>query len=85
MPQGGFSRFFLRVTACHMVTYFVAGILAYTLLDYATAFQSEHFACWMRPTTSSGWRGVPGSSGYGASSSPSRSTRSVRVPGDGAG
>jgi hypothetical protein len=52
MADGGFSRFFLRVTACHMVTYFVAGVLAYNLLDYATAFQSEHLACWMRPTTS---------------------------------
>jgi hypothetical protein len=52
MTEGGFGRFFLRVTACHMVTYFVAGLLAYTLLDYATVFQSEHFACWMRPTTS---------------------------------
>jgi hypothetical protein len=35
-----------------MVTYFAAGLLAFTLLDYKTAFQSEHFACWMRPTTS---------------------------------
>jgi hypothetical protein len=35
-----------------MVTYFVAGLLAYTLLDYATTFQSEYMACWMRPTTS---------------------------------
>ena len=52
MSEGKFGRFFLRVTACHMVTYFVAGLLAYTLLDYATAFQSEHMACWMRPTTS---------------------------------
>jgi hypothetical protein len=52
MPEKGFGRFFLRVTACHMVTYFVAGLLAYTLLDYATLFQSGPFACWMRPTTS---------------------------------
>jgi hypothetical protein len=47
-----FGQFFVRVTACHMVTYFVAGVLAYTAFDYATAFQSEHFVCWMRPTTS---------------------------------
>ncbi len=52
MAESGFGRFFLRVTACHMVTYFVAGILAFTLLDYATAFQSPYLACWMRPTTS---------------------------------
>jgi hypothetical protein len=30
MNEGGFGRFFLRVTACHMVTYFVAGVLAFT-------------------------------------------------------
>jgi hypothetical protein len=52
MTESKFGRFFLRVTACHMVTYFVAGILAFYLLDYASMFQSEHFACWMRPTTS---------------------------------
>jgi hypothetical protein len=52
MTGQGFGRFFLRVSACHTVTYFVAGALAYTLLDYTTLFQSEHFECWMRPTTS---------------------------------
>jgi len=52
MTSGGFGRFFLRVSACHTVTYFVAGILAYTLLDYEKAFQSEHMVCWMRPTSS---------------------------------
>jgi hypothetical protein len=52
MPEDRFGRFFLRVSACHMVTYFVAGVLAFTLLDYATAFQSPWYACWMRPTTS---------------------------------
>jgi hypothetical protein len=52
MANGGFGRFFARLTACHMVTYFVVGALAYFAFDYATAFRSEHFACWMRPTTS---------------------------------
>lgn len=52
MTEGSLGRFFLRVSACHMVTYFVAGILAFTLLDYQTAFRTEHFACWMRPTSS---------------------------------
>jgi hypothetical protein len=52
MVHDGFVRFFARVAATHMVTYFVAGVLAFFLLDYATTFQSEHFACWMRPTTS---------------------------------
>ena len=52
MTRDSFGRFFLRVSACHTVTYFVAGILAYTLLDYETAFRSEHMVCWMRPTSS---------------------------------
>ncbi len=60
MPEERFTRFFLRVSACHMVTYFVAGVLAFTLLDYASAFQSEHFACWMRPTTSKWVAAGPG-------------------------
>ena len=52
MTETSLPRFFLRVSACHMVTYFVAGVLAFVLLDYETAFRSEHFACWMRPTSS---------------------------------
>jgi hypothetical protein len=52
MGNDGFARFFGRVTASHMVTYSVAGILAYTLLDYATAFESENLACYMKPTSS---------------------------------
>jgi hypothetical protein len=60
MTDERFGRFFLRVTACHMVTYFVAGILAYTLLDYPTAFRSEHLACWVRPTTSKWVAAGPG-------------------------
>jgi hypothetical protein len=52
MANGGFGRFFARLTACHIVTYFAVGIVAFLAFDYATAFRSEHFACWMRPTTS---------------------------------
>jgi hypothetical protein len=52
MNADGFGRFFGRVTAAHLVTYMVAGILAYTLLDYATLFESENLACYMRPTGS---------------------------------
>jgi hypothetical protein len=48
----GFGRFLARVTACHVVTYFVFGVAAYLLFDYAATFQSEHLACYMRPTTS---------------------------------
>jgi hypothetical protein len=52
MTDTSFGRFFVRVTACHMVTYFVAGALAFYLADYETTFASEHLACYMLPTTS---------------------------------
>ena len=47
-----FGRFTVRVTCCHVVTYFVAGVLALTLLDYKTLFQSEGFSSLMLPTSS---------------------------------
>lgn len=34
----GFRQFFWRITACHMVTYMLLGILAYTIMDYPTQF-----------------------------------------------
>ena len=49
MDNMTFPRFLGRVTSSHLVTYFVAGILTYSLLDYATLFQSEGFSCLMRP------------------------------------
>ena len=52
MTEGGFGRFFTRVTACHVVTYTIFGILAYTLFEYATAFQSGNLASFMKPTGS---------------------------------
>jgi hypothetical protein len=52
MHEQTFARFFARVTACHMVTCFVAGAFAFFVFDYATAFRSEHLACFMRPTDS---------------------------------
>jgi hypothetical protein len=39
----------LRVTASHIVTYFVAGLGAYTLLDYRGQFLSPALACFMLP------------------------------------
>ena len=44
----GFWRFLYRVTTCQLVTYFVAGMFAYVLLDYRTLFQSGHLAVFMR-------------------------------------
>jgi hypothetical protein len=52
MTNGGFGRFCARVAACHMVTYFAAGLLALFLFDYAALFRSEALACFMRPTDS---------------------------------
>ncbi len=52
MASNGFGRFFLRVTACHVVTYTIAGILAYTLFHYATTFESGDLANFMKPTSS---------------------------------
>jgi hypothetical protein len=46
------GRFFLRTTCCHVPTYFVAGLAAYTLMDYRTQFQSESLSCLMLPTDS---------------------------------
>jgi hypothetical protein len=44
-----FGSFALRVTACHVVTYFVAGVGAVLLLDYRGQFLSEALSCYMRP------------------------------------
>lgn len=52
MDDVTFPRFLARVTSSHVVTYLVAGMLAYTLLDYGTLFQSEGFSCLMRPISS---------------------------------
>lgn len=45
-------QFFWRITACHMVTYFIVGILALTYLDYKTFFGKEILAVLMRPLES---------------------------------
>ncbi len=50
--ESGFGRFWFRVTACHLVTYFIAGIAAYSFFDYRGLFQSESLACFMRPISS---------------------------------
>lgn len=48
----GFGRFWFRVTACHVVTYFLAGIVAYSLFNYRALFQAEALATYMRPVDS---------------------------------
>lgn len=46
----GLLQFLWRVSAGHIVSYFVFGILAYWLFDYRTMFQSEALAPFMVST-----------------------------------
>jgi len=47
-----FGTFFWRISASHMVTYFIAGILAYNLLNYKELFDTDPLSCYMRSTDS---------------------------------
>ena len=47
-----FPQFFFRVSACHMVTYVAAGLLAYTIFDYQAFFREPPLAAYMKPTSS---------------------------------
>ncbi|HEX5668337.1 MAG TPA: hypothetical protein VFX73_06000 [Chitinophagaceae bacterium] len=41
--------FFWRVTAAHVITYFLAGVVAYNFLGYEELFGSEPFSHFMKP------------------------------------
>jgi len=45
-----FGTFFWRISASHMVTYFLAGIFAYNLLNYKELFETGPLSCFMRST-----------------------------------
>ena len=47
-----FGTFFWRISASHMVTYFIAGILAAYLLNYEKLFETGTLSCFMRPVDS---------------------------------
>jgi hypothetical protein len=47
-----FGTFFWRISASHMVTYFIAGILAGYLLNYEELFETGTLSCFMRPVDS---------------------------------
>jgi len=47
-----FITFFWRVTSSHMITYFVMGLIASTLLNYKDFFEIPSLSCYMRPTDS---------------------------------
>lgn len=47
--QTKFGTFFWRITAAHMVTYMIMGILAASLLDYQNLFENTLMSCFYRP------------------------------------
>lgn len=55
-----FGRFCFRVSASHIATYAIAGILAYLLLDYRTFLQTGILGEYMRPIDSKWVAAGPG-------------------------
>lgn len=49
--SGDFWPIVLKTAIVHTATYFVVGLLAFSLFDYATAFTQGPEAAYMRPTT----------------------------------
>ena len=49
-PSGSFPSFIWRTSATHIITYFIAGILAVNLMDYESLFQSGGLEHYMHPT-----------------------------------
>lgn len=47
-----FGIFFWRVTAAHIITYFILGLIASTILDYKEIFSNPPLSYLMKPTTS---------------------------------
>ncbi|NLC53792.1 MAG: hypothetical protein GX770_07490 [Firmicutes bacterium] len=50
--KDSWGQFFWRITACHMVTYFIMGLLASTSLDYKSFFGTAILGVYMRPLAS---------------------------------
>jgi hypothetical protein len=48
----GFFKFFWRITASHMITYFAMGLMAIFLLDYEKAFDTPPLSYLMKSTDS---------------------------------
>lgn len=47
-----FRIFFWRITAAHIITYFLAGVCAYHFLDYKELFETPPFSNLMKPMNS---------------------------------
>ena len=50
--DSGFGVFFWRISSSHMITYFLMGIVAVTLLDYKESFETPPLSYFMRPVSS---------------------------------
>lgn len=50
--QNSFWTFLWRINSAHMITYFIAGILALYLFNYEESFQQGGLATLMKPTNS---------------------------------
>lgn len=48
-----FAIFFWRITSSHVITYFLAGIMAYKLINYQQLFETPPFSNFMKPMNSS--------------------------------
>jgi hypothetical protein len=48
--QPSFLSLSVRTIIAHSITYFLMGLLAYSLLGYEQVFARPWMACWMRPT-----------------------------------
>lgn len=54
------KKFIWRVTASHIISYFIAGVLALFLMKYKQLFASEALSCYMRPVDSTWVAAGPG-------------------------
>jgi hypothetical protein len=47
-----FRTFFWRITSAHVVTYFLAGLMAFYLLNYGDMFEKAPYSYFMKPANS---------------------------------
>jgi hypothetical protein len=55
-----FAVFAWRVTASHVISYFVIGLIAFKLLDYKQLFETQPYSSFMRPMNSAAVAAGPG-------------------------
>lgn len=47
-----FGTFLWRITAAHVVTYFLAGLMAFYVLNYGDMFEKAPYSYFMKPASS---------------------------------